>query len=132
VSYLLDSNAVIALIEGRPAIHARARYRPTNELIISTIVMHELYFGAYRGNRTNKTLDILDQLQFEILDFTDDDARRAGEVRALLAERGASIGPYDVLIAGQALARGLTLVTRNLREFQRVDGLAVEDWEGPA
>jgi tRNA(fMet)-specific endonuclease VapC len=132
VSYLLDSNAVIALIEGRPSILARARFRPTSELIISTIVMHELYFGAYRGNRTNKTLDILDQLQFEILDFTDDDARRAGEVRALLAERGTRIGPYDVLIAGQALARGLTLVTHNLREFQRVEGLAVEDWEAPA
>jgi len=61
--------------------------------------------------------------------FEREDARAAGAVRAALATAGAEIGPYDVLIAGQALARGAVLVTHNVREFGRVEGLRVEDWE---
>jgi tRNA(fMet)-specific endonuclease VapC len=57
-------------------------------------------------------------------------ARRVGDIRARLDSRGLRIGPYDVFIAGQALARGLTLVTRNTRAFARVEGLSLEDWEG--
>jgi tRNA(fMet)-specific endonuclease VapC len=71
----------------------------------------------------------IDALRFEIVEFDQEDARRAGEIRAALAKAGAPIGPYDVLIAGQALARSLTLVTHNVREFGRVEGLVVEDWE---
>ena len=65
-----------------------------------------------------------------MIDFTVADARKAGEIRAVLAAAGTPIGPYDVLIAGQALARDVTLVIRNVREFSRVPGLRVEDWEG--
>lgn len=61
--------------------------------------------------------------------FGEQDAFRAGEIRAYLQSRGTPIGAYDVLIAGQALARDLTLVTRNIGEFARVDGLRVENWE---
>lgn len=71
----------------------------------------------------------MDALQFAVLDFDREDARRAGEIRAHLAAAGAPIGPYDALIAAQALARGLVLVTHNTREFARVPGLGVEDWE---
>jgi tRNA(fMet)-specific endonuclease VapC len=71
----------------------------------------------------------IDVLRFEIVEFDQEDARRAGEIRAVLAKAGAPIGAYDVLIAGQALARSLTLVTHNVREFGRVEGLVVEDWE---
>ena len=63
-----------------------------------------------------------------ILEFTLDDARESGELRALLATRGTPIGPYDILIAGQAKARGLTVVTNNVWEYGRVPGLKVEDW----
>ena len=65
-----------------------------------------------------------------VLEFDYEDARQAGEVRAHLASKGTAIGPYDVLIAGQAKARKLTLVTHNTTEFQRVSGLKVEDWKG--
>lgn len=64
----------------------------------------------------------------EILDLEREDARAAGEIRAELARRGTPIGPYDVLIAGQAMARGLPLVTNNTAEFERVAGLRLEDW----
>ena len=61
--------------------------------------------------------------------FDDVDARVAAEIRAVLRRAGTPIGPYDNLIAGQALARDLTLVTRNIREFERVQGLRLENWE---
>jgi tRNA(fMet)-specific endonuclease VapC len=71
---------------------------------------------------------LIDALQFVVLEFDKEDARQAAEVRALLASRGAQIGPYDVLIAGQAIARRMILVTHNIREFGRVPGLRFEDW----
>ena len=74
----------------------------------------------------------VDALQFPVLEFDHDDARHAGEVRAHLATKGTPIGPYGVLIAGQARARKLTLVTHNTTEFKRVPGLKVEDWKGTA
>lgn len=64
-----------------------------------------------------------------MLEFEKEDARRAGEVRALLASKGMSIGPFDVLIAGQALARRPILITHNTREFARVPGLRFENWQ---
>jgi tRNA(fMet)-specific endonuclease VapC len=63
-----------------------------------------------------------------VIDFDASDAEAAGMVRAELERRKSSIGPMDALIAGQALARGLTLVTANVREFSRVDGLGWQDW----
>ncbi|HVT02319.1 MAG TPA: PIN domain-containing protein, partial [Thermoanaerobaculia bacterium] len=92
-------------------------------------VAHELYYGAFKSQRKTRNVDLVDALQFEVLEFDQDDAKQAGEVRALLAARGTPIGPYDVLIAGQARARKLILVTRNTGEFARVPDLRVEDWE---
>ena len=68
-------------------------------------------------------------LRFEVLQFDKEDARRCGEVRALLAAAGSPIGPYDLLIAGQAISRNRVVVTRNTREFARVPGLQIENWE---
>lgn len=90
--------------------------------------MHELYFGAYRSQRRERNLALVDALRFEVLPLDLEDARQAGEVRASLAALGTPIGAYDVLIAGQARARGLVLVTRNVREFSRVPGLACDNW----
>ena len=129
MSYLLDTNAVIALMEVRRPLFDRIRRLPPLDFHLSAIVVHELYFGAYHGNRTNEILDRLDGLRFEVLAFDAEDARRSAEIRAVLARSGTPIGPYDVLIAGQALNRGLTLITRNTREFARVEGLTVENWE---
>jgi tRNA(fMet)-specific endonuclease VapC len=67
---------------------------------------------------------------FLVLDFDKEDARQAGRLRAFLAGKGTPIGPYDVLIAGQAMARNMILVTRNRSEFDRVPGLRIEDWHG--
>ena len=130
MKYLLDTNAMIALLKNSNAILGRrVRQRDPGQVCISSIVVHELYFGAYKSSRVQENLSVLDRLAFEVIDFGQEDARQAGRVRAEMARQGTPIGPYDVLIAGQAAQRGLVLVTRNGREFQRVQGLRWEDWE---
>lgn len=127
--FLLDTNAMIAVLKNSPTFLARMRQHRPADFGLPVIVVHELYFGACRSTQVARNLARIEEIQFEVLDFDAEDARQAGEVRALLAATGRPIGPYDALIAGQALARGLTLVTHNTREFRRVLGLIVEDWE---
>jgi tRNA(fMet)-specific endonuclease VapC len=127
--YLLDTNAVIALANrNHPGLSRRARREAPQDVAISVVVMHELYFGAYKSRRPAENLAVADALQFAVIELDRDDARQAGEIRAFLAVRGMPIGPYDVLIAGQAVARNMILVTHNVREFGRVPGLRIEDW----
>lgn len=128
--YLLDTNAVAALFnepDGRMA--RRLRRHAPSDIALPAVVLHELYFGAFKSQRREGNLALVDGLQFEVIAIDRDDAKCAGEIRAVLSTQGRPIGPYDVLIAGQARARNLTLVTRNLREFERVPGLRAEDWE---
>jgi tRNA(fMet)-specific endonuclease VapC len=129
VKYLLDANVVIAVLNDRNSSPARRlrRQRP-DDIAISAIVTHELYYGAFKSRRRDQNVARVDDLQFVVLDFDKEDARQAGEMRALLSSMGTPIGPYDVLIAGQAKARRLILVTHNTAEFDRIPGLHVEDW----
>ena len=139
MSYLLDTNVCAVLINGPdgrdafPQVRGRfARLRASGiRFAISSIVVHELWYGVAKSIRlqanTKRLLEFLSS-RFELVDFSPKDARVAGEVRADLERKGARIGEYDTLIAGQALARGLTLVTANTREFSRVNGLKLEDW----
>lgn len=128
--YLLDSNAVIMLLNGScPALAQRVRQNRPGDIGISSIVSHELFYGAFKSRRAEHNVALVDSLQFEVVEFDKEDSRQAGEIRAALAARGAPIGPYDVLIAGQAMARGLILITHNTAEFGRVAGLQFEDWE---
>jgi tRNA(fMet)-specific endonuclease VapC len=129
MSFLLDTNAVIALLRGEPGMLERVKARRPDEVSISSIVLHELHYGADRSARQQENVAIVDALRFPVIEFDTDDARVSGEIRARLADAGTTIGPYDVLIAGQALSRGLTLVTHNTREFSRVESLLLEDWE---
>lgn len=129
MSYLLDTNAVIALLRGVAPVARKARFVGSAGLLLSTIVRHELYFGAYGSDRTNETLRRIDGLALQVVAFDDVDARVAAELRSILKRAGTPIGPLDTLIAGQALARDLTVVTRNTREFLRVPDLRVENWE---
>ena len=127
--YLLDSNAVISLLndhDGRDS--QRVRTLLPADFGLSSIVMHELYFGACKSRRRDRNLALVDSLRFEVVPFDQEDARHAADIRAALAAQGIPIGGYDVLIAGQARARALTLVTRNVREFERVVGLRIENW----
>jgi len=131
--YLLDANAIIALLNDTTSpIAKRVRRHAPRDFGVSAVVMHELYYGAFKSHRVEQNVARVDALQFSVLEFDEDDARHAGQIRAHLASKGTPIGPYDVLIAGQAIARELTLVTHNTSEFQRVPGLKVEDWKRSA
>ncbi len=128
--YLLDANAVISLLNDKTSKTAqRARRERGGDVAVSAIVAHELFYSAFKSRRAVENLALIDALQFEVLEFDKEDARQAGEIRAMLASKGAPIGPYDVLIAGQAVARNMILVTRNTKEFGRVTGLQIEDWQ---
>lgn len=131
--YLLDANAIIALLNDTTSpIAKRVRRHAPRDFGVSAVVIHELYYGAFKSQRVEQNVARVDALQFSVLEFDEEDARQAGEIRAHLASKGTPIGPYDVLIAGQARARELTLVTHNTNEFQRVPGLRVQDWKGSA
>ncbi|MEO1016219.1 MAG: type II toxin-antitoxin system VapC family toxin [Pseudomonadota bacterium] len=129
MKFLLDTNAVIAILKGHEPFLKQLRAHRPADFGIPSIVAHELFFGAYKSHQTETNLRKIEGLLLEILEFDGEDARHAGALRASLSARGAPIGPYDVLIAGQAMARDLTLITHNTREFHRIDGLRVEDWE---
>jgi tRNA(fMet)-specific endonuclease VapC len=128
--FLLDTNAVVALLnDAGSGLAKRARQHSPSDIGLSAIVSHELFYGAFKSKRAERNVALVDSLQFEVVAFDKEDSRQAGEIRAALREAGSPIGPYDVLIAGQAMARNLVLVSHNTREFGRVPGLRVEDWE---
>ena len=127
--YLLDSNACIALLNNTsPSLRARIRRHRPCEICLSAIVTYELYYGACKSRRMDRNIELVDRLAFEVVPFEASDARVAGAVRSELEATGRPIGPYDLLIAGQARARGLTLVTANSDESLRVKDLDCEDW----
>jgi tRNA(fMet)-specific endonuclease VapC len=131
--YLFDTNVVIALLNDTSAVLTeRVRREKSIDIAISAIVIHELYYGAFKTQRAKQNAALVDSLQFAVVEFDKEDARHVGEVRASLAAAGSPIGPYDVLIAGQAKARDLTLVTHNTAEFARVPGLRFENWQNHA
>jgi tRNA(fMet)-specific endonuclease VapC len=130
----LDANVAIALLNARPPV-VRDRFDAARSdgaaLFMSSIVLHELMFGAAASQRrqgNEEKIAMLVASGIEILSFDADDAGHAGDIRAYLKRAGTPIGPYDVLIAAQARRRGATLVTANGREFERVPGLSVTDW----
>ena len=133
-TYLLDTNACIALINGNET-HVRRRFQRAvareSVILLSSIVAFELWYGVAKSQRTDSNTQRLEAFCAGPLEWTlfdDDDARAAGSVRAELEAIGTPIGAYDVLLAGQARRRGATLVTSNANEFARVAGLKWEDW----
>jgi tRNA(fMet)-specific endonuclease VapC len=133
-TYLLDTNACIALINGAPKDVRRRFQRAVakdDTILLSSLVAFELWYGVAKSQRKEANAQRLEAFfagPLEWVLFNDADARVAGEVRAELEAVGKPIGAYDVLLAGQARHRGATLVTSNVREFERVTGLKWEDW----
>lgn len=130
MTFLLDTNAIVGSTNGHRGLNDQLRHRRGAVVGISSIVAFELFFGAFKSSRPKHNLERVDGINFTVIPFERQDARQAGALRAALETAGSSIGGYDVLIAGQALARDLTLVTHNTRAFARVPGLRLEDWEG--
>lgn len=137
IEYCLDTNICIDLIRGT-SVPVRRRFKEAvgegAVLCVSSVVLHKLWYGVTKSANPERNTERLQTFlsgPFEILDWDDADARAAGEVRAQLERGGRPIGAYDALIAAQAIRRGITVITANVREFSRIDDLMWEDWARP-
>ena len=127
---MLDSSFCIDVMRDKaPAVRHRFKAE-AGSMAISTIVLHELHYGAANSQNPRAALLKIDEFAAHILviDFDTNAATHAGDIRADLKIKGQTIGAYDTLIAAHARSLGLKLITGNLREFSRVDGLRCEDW----
>jgi tRNA(fMet)-specific endonuclease VapC len=132
--YLLDSNAWIAFLRGTSAsLLAELKRRPSTDIFLCPVVLAELWYGACRSAAAKRAANesLVRQLQASYRSAPLDDAAavEAGALRADLAATGQIIGPYDLLIAAIVRTNQLTLVTHNTKEFSRIKGLQIEDWQ---
>jgi tRNA(fMet)-specific endonuclease VapC len=131
MKYLLDTCTVSDFVKGQPGVLARVKATSPGSIAISATTLMEIEFGLQLNpERARKLAPVMEAFlsSIAILPFGDADAKAAGTLRASLQQQGQPIGAYDVLIAGCGLARGLVVVTANLKEFQRIGGLQVESW----
>ena len=131
MKYMLDTNICIFAIKHRPdVVIKKILSHEPEELCISAITYAELMHGVEKSMAVGRNRVALSLFlsPITILDFDGQAAEEYGRIRAALEKKGTPIGPMDMLIASHAKAEGLTLVTNNTREFNRVEGLVVEDW----
>jgi tRNA(fMet)-specific endonuclease VapC len=131
MNYLLDTNICIYIIKKKPPVVLKqVESKQPGQIAISTITLAELEYGIARSQYPDRNrvalLEFL--LPFTILDFDQAASAQYGQIRSLLESKGRPIGPMDLLLAAQAKAHGLVLVTNNEKEFKRVKGLRVENW----
>lgn len=129
--YLLDTSLCIALIRKASENAVRRLVgHPVTDVAISALTVAELEYGVAKSRQPKLNREKLDGFlqPLQVLAFDDAAAAVYGDVRAKLEARGELIGPIDMLLAAQALSLELTLVTNNVEEFKRVEGLKVEDW----
>jgi tRNA(fMet)-specific endonuclease VapC len=132
MKYILDTNVCIVYLKGRNLnLKLRLDAIPIEEIAVCSVVKAELCYGAMKSANSERNFALQQAFlnQFVSLPFDDLAATTFGTVRAQLEVRGTPIGAYDLQIAAITLANNLTLVTHNTREFERVDGLQIEDWE---
>lgn len=128
--YALDTNSIIHFFKGQGNVGARLLATPPGEIALPAIVLYEIEVGLERSaapQRRRRQFEALLSV-IRVLPFGAAEAKAAARVRAILEGKGAPIGPLDTLIAGTTLCHRATLVTHNVDEFSRVEGLVVEDW----
>lgn len=132
--YLFDTNVCIALINKDPAKvrgHFQQAAKAGELMYVSSVTSFELWYGVGKSDREDfnrRRLEIFLAGRVRLLPFDEEDGKRAGFIRSALEAKGKMIGPFDTLLAGQALRHALTVATANVREFSRVEGLKVENW----
>ena len=128
--YLLDTNICIDVIKRRPELVLDRFNENAAYLAISSITLAELLHGAEKSSQPQRTFAVVEDFcsRLDVLDYGAKAAQHYGQIRASLEQRGTPIGVNDLHIAAHARSEGLTLVSNNLREFERVDGLLYENW----
>lgn len=130
LKYMLDTNIVIYTMKNRPQAVREAFQRHYGQMCISSVTYMELVYGAERSSNPERNLNEIEGFaaRLEVLPYDNGAAVHTGQIRAELAAKGMPIGPYDQMIAGHARSMGFVVVTNNRKEFNRVDGLRLEDW----
>mgnify|MGYP002749843987 CR=1 FL=1 len=128
--YILDTNTLIYFFKGMGNVSKRLIAIPPKDIGIPTIVLFELEVGIAKSTSPKKRQAQLKNFTsiVNILSFGYEEAKCATSIRIDLEEKGIPIGPYDILIAGIALSNKGILVTHNTKEFERIEGLKIEDW----
>jgi tRNA(fMet)-specific endonuclease VapC len=133
LNWLLDTCVLSDFARGEPGALGRLKAISPGEIAVSTITVMEIEYGlALAPSRVQTVGPVMRALlgAVRVVSYTAEDARASASLRASLEKKGRPIGAYDILIAGAALARGLVLVTSNIKEFGRVSGLRIENWRG--
>ncbi len=130
IKYLLDTNIIIYTIKNRPIVVRDKFNQHVGQMAISTVTIGELMYGVERSAQPEKNLADVEGLiaRLEVIDFDQSSAEHFGDIRASLFRTGQPIGPYDMMLAGHARSKGLILVTNNVKAFERVAGLRIENW----
>ncbi len=130
IKYLLDTNIVIYVIKRRPIEVLSMFNQHQSQMALSSITLAELIYGAEKSQRTEHNLHQIEDFvsRLDIIEYGARAASHYGDIRAILESQGKTIGANDLHIAAHARSEGLILVTNNLKEFQRVDGLRTENW----
>ncbi len=128
--YILDTNTLIYFFKGMGNVAKKLLSKSPKNILIPSIVLYELEVGIAKSAQPDKRRKQLETLisRVDIAPFDAKEAKITAQIRANLENQGTPIGAYDPLIAGTALSNNAILVTHNIREFQRVEGLEVEDW----
>jgi tRNA(fMet)-specific endonuclease VapC len=128
--YVLDSNCLIYFFKRQGRVAENFLKTPPQDVALPAVALYELETGVAKSRFSERNQAQLDEVvsRIAVLPFGVPEAKASARIRARLETQGATIGPIDILIAGTALSHGATLVTHNLREFERVQGLSVVDW----
>jgi len=132
LTYLPDTNILIAITKSNPAVRRHLEWHADHEILLSSVVLAEIEYGIAKSAATKRknNRQVFEELSktFTIIPFSPQAAQHYGELRVFLEKQGTPIGPNDTLIAAEALAQSATLVTDNMQEFSRVPGLLLENW----
>ena len=131
IQYLLDTNICIYIINQKPdSVYKKFKKVSLDNICVSSITEFELRYGVEKSEKSNKNCIILNEFlsYLNIISFESKTSSIAGAIRSKLEKKGEMIGPYDLLIAAQALEGGYTLVTNNEKEFRRIKELKIDNW----
>jgi len=130
LKYMLDTNIIIYIMKNRPKQVKKRFKQHKGQMCIASVTLGELVFGAEHSQQVERNLADIEAMiaRLDVLPFDNKAAYHFGQIRAALYSIGKPIGPYDMMIAGQARASGLILVTNNVKEFNRIERLRIENW----
>ncbi|MDY6905061.1 MAG: type II toxin-antitoxin system VapC family toxin [Thermodesulfobacteriota bacterium] len=128
--YLLDTNIIIYSLKGHEPVNEQLRYHLNDPIVISTVTLMELYYGAYKSQKVESNLAKVKAIEnaFSVIPVDQDVVEIFGLLKAGLEKNGTPLDDFDLILASAALSNNFILVTNNEKHFQRIEGLTLENW----